>query len=355
MEKMRNKDGKVISYREKVYIDGKAISKTFRRKSDALTWKKNIQLEFQRRQALGIDHIESIDFESFAQQWLEIKKSERVARRTIDSYRASIKNYLLPCVGKKKLEKINFQNAYKVIQLGTKNNLGAVRINFNLAVFKQILNDAVKLNYLIRNPLKGFKKIKVNPKSLNYWLPRQIKKFLSLTQDDPNYPIYVLALNTGLRRGELMGLCWDKVDLLNRRIEISRIRDRYELKETTKTGIVRHIPLNDVTVKTLRKLEQNKNHKRFVFAYENGSLPDLTHMSRYTFRRAIERIGVPVIRFHDLRTTYASNFVMAGGDIFTLSKILGHTSVEMTAKRYAALHPQYMENVANTVQFDGSE
>ena len=59
-----------------------------------------------------------------------------------------------------------------------------------------------------------------------------------------------------------------------------------------------------------------------------------------------------MIRFHDLRTTYASNFVMAGGDIFASSKILGHTSVEMTATRYAALHPSYMRHVAHTVEFD---
>ena len=112
------------------------------------------------------------------------------------------------------------------------------------------------------------------------------------------------------------------------------------------------MPLNDVALRVLGELEKDKRHERFVFAYQDGSLPDVVHTYR-TFKKAVERARVPQIRFHELRTTYASNFVMAGGDVFALSKILGHTSVEMTAKRYAALHPSFMKDVAQTVQFEG--
>ena len=114
------------------------------------------------------------------------------------------------------------------------------------------------------------------------------------------------------------------------------------------------MPLNDVALRTLQELKRRKHHEAFVFAYENGSLPDVVHTYRI-FKAATKQAGVPSIRFHELRTTYASNFVMAGGDVFALSKILGHTSVEMTAKRYAALHPRFMENVAQIVHFDGGK
>ncbi len=212
-------------------------------------------------------------------------------------------------------------------------------------------SDAVRLDYLVRNPLAEVKKLKVAPRSLSYWMPDDIMRFLAANEGDPLHPVYILALNTGLRRGELMGLCWDKVNLAERRIEISRTRDRYGLKETTKTGLIRHLPLNDAAWELLDCLSRNKNHPRFVFAYEDGTLPEVTHLSTRAFKKAVERAGVLSIRFHDLRTTYASNFVMAGGDIFALSKLLGHTSVEMTAKKYAALHPQFMKEVVQTVQF----
>ena len=351
MEKIKNKDGKVISYREKVYRHGKAVTKTFKRKTDATNWKKSVEAENQRREALGIAHIQSIDFETFAKDWLEMKKNQEVAPRTLDNYGSVIRGYLLPCLGKTKLENINQALAQKVVKLSRKKGLRCVRANYNLRVLKQILGDGVKLDYLIRNPLEGLTKIKEPPRSLSYWMPEQIQQFLKANESDPFYPIFALALNTGMRRGELLGLCWDKVNLSERRIEISRIRDRYGLKDNTKTGLIRHIPLNNSALAILEKLASCRNHARFVFAFDGGTLPNIRHFSNRPFKRAIERAGVPEIRFHDLRTTYASNFVMAGGDIFALSKLLGHTSVEMTAKKYAALHPNFMQKVAGTVEF----
>ncbi len=355
MEKIRSKDGKIKSYREKVYVNGKAISKTFKRKSDALKWKSSFACEQRKREALGIAHIQSVDFKSFIQEWIEMKDGQGVSRRTVETYQAAIKNYLLPVVGKTKLENIHLGLAQKVIQRSRKRGLKASRTNMNLRVLGQILNDAVRLNYLVRNPLAGMKKVKEPPRSLTYWIPEQIKQFLDANRDNPFYPIYALALNTGMRRGELLGLCWDRVNFNERRIEISRIRDRYELKNTTKTGFIRHLPLNDAAFRVLSKLAQNKHHETLVFADKTGKLPNIRHFSDRHFRRAIEKAKVPRIRFHDLRTTYASNFVMAGGDIFALSKLLGHTSVEMTAKKYAALHPSFMRQIVQTVQFEAEE
>ncbi len=108
--------------------------------------------------------------------------------------------------------------------------------------------------------------------------------------------------------------------------------------------------MNGPALKILKQLSDNKIHDRYVFAEKNGNLIDLTHIGR-AFQKAFERADVPKIRFHDLRTTYASNFVMAGGDIFALSRLLGHASVEMTAKKYAALHPNFIQCGPKTSSF----
>ena len=355
MEKIRNKKGQVASYREKVYVNGKAVSKTFKRRSDAAAWKRNFDAEMKKREALGIDHIQSTDFESFSQEWIQMKKDMGVSNRTLDSYRSALKVHLLPVLGAIRLEKITEGKAQQVVRHGRGKGLGAARINLILTVLKHILSDAVKLDRLIRSPLKEMKKLKLPPRSLTYWLPDEAEKFLAANTDDPLYSAYLLALNTGMRRGELMGLCWDRVNLGERRIEISRIRDRYGVKDTTKTGLIRHLPLNDTAWELLDGLSRRKKHESYVIAHKGGSLPDLTHLSSRDFNKAIKRAGVTKIRFHDLRTTYASNFVMAGGDIFALSKLLGHTSVEMTAKKYAALHPRFMKDVVQTVQFGGNK
>ena len=351
METMRTKKG--LSYREKVYVNGKAVTKTFKRKSDALAWKQNYAAEVRRKNALGIAHVQSISFDVFAKEWMEMKKGQGMAHATLVSCRASIEHYLLPIIGKNKLESINLGTAQKVIQRGREKGVSARRTNANLIVFGQILNDAVKLNYLVRNPLIGMKKVSVQPRSISFWTPEQVQDFLKANKEDPCYLAYALALNTGMRRGELLGLCWDKVNLAERRIEISRIRTAGEgLKDTTKTRRIRHLSLNNAAFKVLSELSQNKRHQTFVFAKRDGILPSVTYLSEYSFKKALKRAEVPKIRFHDLRTTYASNFVMAGGDIFALSKLLGHSKVEMTASRYAALHPRFMKEVAQTVQFE---
>ena len=349
MEKIKNKDGRIISYREKVYINGKAVTKTFKRKSDASDWKKHFQAEQKRREALGIAQIQSIDFESFAKNWLEIKKNEGSATGTMVNFRASLNLYLLPVIGKVKLETINQRTAQAVIRHCKEKNLVASRINMIIGHLTQILNYAVKLEHLIRNPLKEIKKLKEPPRKLNYWLPKQVEAFLASNEDDHFYPLYVLALNTGMRRGELLGLCWDKVNLDDRVIEIARTRGRYGMRETTKTGVVRHIPLNNAAWTVLDELSRKKSGEDFVFLKKDGSPLHVCFLDH--FSSATRRAQVPKIRFHDLRTSYASNFVMAGGDIFALSKLLGHASVEMTAKRYAALHPNFMKNVVETVSF----
>ena len=355
MEKIRNKAGQVTSYREKVYINGKAVSKSFKRKSDALKWKTSFALEQQKKEALGIAHIQSIDFESFFKLWFEMKQNQGLSIKTLDDYQGVYGKYFFPNFEKTHLEKINHALAQKLLNQCHKNKLGERRINSILVMLKQILNDAVELDYLVRNPLKKMKKVKGEPRSLTYWMPHEIKQFLSANVDNPFYPLFVVALNTGMRRGELAGLCWDKVNVAERRIEISRIKDRYGLRDTTKTRMIRYIPFNASAWEILEKLSLNKKHPRFVFTHENGQPIDANHLSDRHFKKAIERAGVPKIRFHDLRATYASNFVMAGGDVFALSKLLGHTSVEMTASKYAALHPSFMRNVAETVQFSAGD
>ncbi len=352
MEKIKNKTGQVISYREKVFVDGKAITKTFKRKSDASAWKQDFSAEIRRKKALGLAHIESIDFESFAKLWTEMREGQGWAKSTLNGHRAAIRMYLSPVLGRVKLENIHLGLTQKIIQRCRDNGIQIARMNNVLILLKQMLKDAVRFHYLIRNPLEEMKKIKRPPRSLNYWMPEQVHKFLKINRDSPYCPLYALALNTGMRIGELLGLCWDKINLVERRIEIARIRNADGFRETTKTGVIRYIPLNDAAFKILSNLAQEKRHETFVFTNRRGRPISASFVADEHFKRSIEKAEVPKIRFHDLRTTYASNFVMAGGDIFALSKLLGHSKVEMTAKKYAALHPNFMKEVVQTVQFE---
>lgn len=345
METIKDKQtGKAISYREKVYINNKAhISPTFRRKTDAVSWKAKILAERNTLSAQGISFDPSMTFDKFSQIWLDSKRSENLAQRSLDSYRSTISVHLAPFFKNKLLSKITQADGLQFRQhLTTNTELCNNRINFVLRILKQIFNDALRWDYVIKSPLKNLNFLKLPDRPLSYWNHPQIELFLSANQDNEYIDLFELALNTGLRKGEILGLCWDKVDFNRSFIEISRTVDRYGIKDKTKTGKIRHISLNRRATEILSKRHENRIHPSLVFTESNGEPIKENHLNDRIFKKAVIRAEVPMIRLHDLRTSFASNFVMGGGDIFVLSKILGHSSVEMTAKKYAHLSPQHL-------------
>ena len=158
------------------------------------------------------------------------------AKATLASNDSALRMYLCPVLGKMKLEAIHLGLTQKVIQRCRDNGIQTSRTNKILILFKQMLRDAVKLNYLAHNPLASMKEMKEPPRSLNYWMPEQIQQFLQANKGNHYCPLYTFALNTGMRIGEILGLCWDKVNLEEKRIEIARIRNAEGLRETTKNG-----------------------------------------------------------------------------------------------------------------------
>ena len=91
-----------------------------------------------------------------------------------------------------------------------------------------------------------------------------------------------------------------------------------------------------------------------VFTHKDGKEIYLEHLSDRIFKEAMTRAGVSKIKFHNLRSTFAANFCMSGGDIYTLSKILGHSKVDMTAKRYAHLHSSHMKRAVEIIAFEAN-
>ncbi|MEK6626508.1 MAG: site-specific integrase, partial [Bdellovibrionota bacterium] len=160
------------------------------------------------------------------------------------------------------------------------------------------------------------------------------------------------AVNTGMRRGEIAGLCWDKVSFHTGLIEIARLRDRNGLGDRTKTFKSRRfIPMNAVARNHLLALKES-TRSNLVATDESGEAFDVNHVYR-DLTRFLKLAEIKEhYRFHDLRHTFASHFMMNGGNIYDLQKILGHSSLEMT-QRYAHLAPEHLIKASNVVSFGG--
>jgi integrase len=194
------------------------------------------------------------------------------------------------------------------------------------------------------------------------WTGQELHTFLARSESDPNFPLWRLAAQTGMRRGELLGLRWSDVDL-----DAGRIAVRQQLLRggeriafgppKTKAGR-RSIKLDTVTVDVLRSHRAHQNeHGRLklgqayrsdldlVFARLDGSAHDPDVVSQQ-FEAASKRAGVKRIRFHDIRHTHASLALQAGIHPKVVQERLGHSSIAVTLDRYSHVIPALQEDAA---------
>jgi len=271
---------------------------------------------------------------------------------TYRNYERIVRVHLVPLFGPIELREFGIKHTDKLVKHLAERGHNEKGINLIIQTLKVALYEAERLDLIRSNPLKHFKMLKVPKLPPRFWSRMEIKQFFAANSEHELYSFFVLAINTGMRKGELAGLCWDRIDINRSMIEISRIRDRYGLRNTTKSGTARHVPMNDTVKSALLALKKKRNSE-FVFSQRDGRSMNVLHVYR-DFGKAQDRAKMENrIRFHDLRHTFASHFMMNGGNLYDLQKILGHTQFEMT-QIYAHLSPDHLANKTQILSF-GSE
>jgi len=151
-----------------------------------------------------------------------------------------------------------------------------------------------------------------------------------------NHQVLVLvAVHTGMRKGEQLSLRWTDIDFHQRRLTIRE----------SKSGEARYIPLNEVAVAALQKHPKMIDNP-YVFYGRNPGQPMHNGIKNNDWKRYLGEAGIENLKWHDLRHSFASRLVMRGVDLYTVSKLLGHQSLEMTG-RYAHLAPEYLKNAVD--------
>jgi integrase len=348
IEEIKRKSGK--SFRVVIYdARGRRKRKSFRTITLAKEWERRVLRERDEQEASGIIVDDAVSVAAFASRWMKEKVSVFLSDSTNVNYERILRVHILPEMGSTLLKDIRVDDANRLVSKLKSAGHVPKGINLILGVLVALLNDAVGWQCLARNPLFRYKPVKEPELHFDYWSASEVQQFLNASVSDPYQPLYVAALNTGMRRGELCGLKWDRVDLLRKQIVVSRSLSRFGLKETTKSGRKRYVPINPVLCVLLEALSL-KRTSDFVFAEADGAPLDVHHMYR-DFGISQDQAGFGRrIRFHDLRHTFASHFMMNGGNIYDLQKILGHSSLEMT-QRYAHMSPDHLAQAIQIVSF----
>lgn len=229
--------------------------------------------------------------------------------------------------GSYKLLDINAEVIEKFQTQLLKEGLQPGGVNRQVSLLKAMFTKAFDWGMIPESHLKEVRKVKPlkgEKTRLRYLTVEECHRLISCCppwlQD-----IVIFALNTGMRRGEILSLRWKDVDLKNRIILIPNTN--------TKTGTKREIPMNETVFRLLSRMVRPMDSEQKVF--------NPPARIREPFEKACRKAGIHDFRFHDLRHTFASHLVMSGVDIQTVSKLLGHASLTMTL-RYAHLSSAHL-------------
>ncbi|NPV44790.1 MAG: site-specific integrase, partial [Firmicutes bacterium] len=293
-----------------------------------------------------------ITFGEWLDKWLVEYKKGQIKPTTYESYEVIINAHIKPALGNIPLAKLQPHMLQAFYNDRLESGLSTRRVHYCHTIIHQALKQSVKEGLLPRNPAEATSPPAIKNKQMRPLTEEELLKFLDVAKDDRLYAAYVVAATTGLRRGELLGLCWDCVDLEQGIITVKRQlillkKKGLILEETTKTKSgKRTIVLPDDTVKELKAHRKRQAQEKLllgeayedhnlVFCTEKGTPLDPRNFTRH-FKRLLKKAGLPTdIRLHDLRHTYATLLLKRGVPAKIVQELLGHSTITITLDLYS--------------------
>ena len=303
-------------------------------------------------------------------RWLPSKQLALRAS-TWDAYRRVIDLHVIPRIGGIPLRRLRpdhlerlyaaLLDAGRINGTGGLHNKTVVEIHM---ILRRALDDAVCRGWILANPAKVAHAPKRRPLSSTtsrVWNAQQLGAFLASTTDHRYHAALWVTANTGMRRGEVLGLRWGDVDLDAAHLSVTRslISVGYELHETRgKSRTARRtINLDPRTVDVLHAWRQRREHEDpefdrddpdgYVFSRPDGR-PTHPQLLSDAFQKLVRRSGLPCIRLHDLRHIHATLLLKAGVPIKVVSERLGHSTPGFTMATYQHVIPGMQEEAAQT-------
>ncbi|WP_394887533.1 tyrosine-type recombinase/integrase [Clostridium butyricum] len=361
-------------------VNGKRIKKEFYGKSKGEAEKKRDEYLNGLNDGLKVD-IDDVTLGVLMRIWLfEVKKvSDKLKPSSFEKYegifRIYVENGPLNCIKIKNIKSIQIQRYYN--QLYSKGKSKSIIHNLN-KLMKQFFFYAVDEGYLTKNPCSG-KRIVIPGEGaikaeVEHFNDDEIKVLLDAIRDSSYKEFITICLGTGMRRGEALALTWNDVDLDNNTIDINKSlgkvylfdsdgnKTRKQIIQSPKTtSSNREIPfpksLNSVFKDIKIKQKRNKircgecyQDSNYVFTTQIGTHIDVTNLS-HAWDRILKKAELPHKKFHALRHTYATKLFENKVELKTASKLLGHSSIEMTADIYTHVIPKQKIDAVEKIDY----
>lgn len=305
----------------------------------------------------------------FFREWLELAKM-RLRYSSLSGYRINIERHILPTLGEIPLADLRPEHLNKLyaelLANGRVDGTGGLSprtVQYTRTILQRALKDAVRWGLVERNVTNLTDAPRVRTPEMKTWTRDEVRRFLSHVRRDRYYVAWFLAVMTGLRRGELLGLRWRDVDLEAGRLQIRQTlvaTGNVVLWSEPKTrGSRRVVVLPPDAIDMLRAHASLQDREKPAWSADNigcdvvFTKPDGSpvHPDRFTrwFARHARDAGLPHIRLHDLRHTFATLALEAGIHAKVVSEMLGHSNIVITLETYSHVLPVIHEEAAGKV------
>ena len=343
---------------------GKSIYKNVLGKTQAEV-KEKLRRAIEETKGLDIVKAGQYTLGQWMDVWFENYAKMKVRPSSHQTYKGHINNHIKPHVGNiplSKLTSLDLQKLYKMLltegridRIESKNQpkgLSAKTVRNINQIISSALTRAKEQKLLSSNPAESCALPKVEHREMKTLPVEQLNSFLREAKESGVYEMYYIELATGLRRGELLGLKWDDIDIINGTIRVQRQVARIDgeiVEAPLKTkNSYRTVSIGADAIEVLKGQKKKVGDSKYVFPSPNGG-PISPDSVLNMLHRVLERAGLPKIRFHDLRHTFATLALQNGVDIKTVSGMLGHFSAGFTLDTYAHVTTAAQREAANTM------
>jgi integrase len=307
---------------------------------------------------------EGLKLGEYLGRWLEDSVKGTVRNTTYERYEQITRMHIVPMLGAIKLKALtptHVRGLYKE----KLSSLSPRTVQYIHVMLHKALKQAVSDGLIPRNATEAVKPPQVRREEIRPLTPEQVKMLLDAASGDRLEALYVLAVHTGLRQGELLGLKWDDIDLQARTLQVRRAlttaKGGPRLAAPKTKGSRRRVSLTRVAAQAFkshleRQLEEIDRadslwqENGLVFASETGAPLDRRDLTSRRFKPLLERAGLPHFRFHDLRHTCATLLLTQNVNPKVVSEMLGHSSIAITLDTYSHVLPNMQDSAARALE-----
>lgn len=347
IRKVTNKNGQTM-YEARVKRCGRVLSQRFDNRKKADLWINKVRY----KRDTGFPLNGPVSIKAMFEKYLGYAENRGRAGSTLKQHKENFRNHILPFYGNEDMKSVTIEEHERLFMELKKKGLGAASNNRVRSLMCVIYSTAIKKRFFggvfKENPFTYIEKLPENRRKIVFFDSASMNLFLEANRDSYYYPLWLFLLNTGLRIGEACALDRVQIDFATSIVSIDRTWSDHEnaVVHRTKSKKVRHVGLNNEALHALSLVRTSDGH---VFRNPDGTpiLPD--HVRKKLLPEACKRAGVPEITPHGFRHTYASHYMMSGGNIWDLSKVLGHSTVQLTENYYAHFSREHVLKRARAI------